>query len=77
MTKSTAFQNKGMDHQSLNSDQLKYEIAKEHHIPLKKGDNGNLTAKQAGTVGGHIGGPMVHELIKRAKQQLSTSNKTD
>lgn len=52
-------------------DDVKYEIAKEHGIPLKKGeDNGDLTAKQAGFVGGFIGGNMVKELVQKAEESL-------
>ncbi len=49
---------------------VKYEVANEVDIPLKKGYNGNLTSKQAGKVGGNMGGPMVKDLIKLAQQQL-------
>ncbi|ARI76639.1 alpha/beta-type small acid-soluble spore protein [Halobacillus mangrovi] len=52
----------------------KYEVAKEMGIPLKKGYNGQLTTKEAGTIGGHMGGQMVKELIKRAQQELEQKN---
>ncbi len=51
-------------------EEAKYEIAKEKGIPLKRGYNGQLTSKEAGEIGGNIGGSMVRELIKRAEQQL-------
>ena len=35
-------------------DQLKYEIAKESGVNLKNGYNGDLTSKEAGTIGGNI-----------------------
>lgn len=35
-------------------DQLKYEIAKESGVNLKQGYNGDLTSKEAGTIGGNI-----------------------
>ena len=35
-------------------DQLKYEIAKETGVNLKDGYNGDLTSKEAGTIGGNI-----------------------
>ncbi|MBR5786746.1 MAG: alpha/beta-type small acid-soluble spore protein [Clostridia bacterium] len=35
-------------------DQLKYEIAKESGVNLKEGYNGDLTSKEAGTIGGNI-----------------------
>lgn len=54
-----------------NPKNVKYEVASAQNIPLDKGDNGQLTAKQAGTVGGNIGGKMVQEMIKMAKQSLA------
>ena len=44
-------------------DQLKFEIAGEQGINLKDGYNGDLTAKQNGTVGGY----MVKRLIEEAQ----------
>ena len=35
-------------------DKMKYEIAKENGINLKDGYNGDLTSKDAGTIGGSI-----------------------
>lgn len=49
---------------------VKYEVAKEQGIPLKEGDNGQLTSKQAGKIGGPIGGNMVKEMVKMAQEQL-------
>jgi small acid-soluble spore protein D (minor alpha/beta-type SASP) len=51
-------------------DDVKFEIAKERNVPLTNGYNGNLTSSEAGTVGGPIGGKMVSEMIKLAKQNL-------
>ncbi|MDQ0216732.1 hypothetical protein J2S13_003216 [Oikeobacillus pervagus] len=51
-------------------DQAKFEIANEMGVPLNKGDNGNLTSKEAGKIGGKLGGNMVREMIKMAEQQL-------
>lgn len=51
-------------------DNVKYEIAKEQGIPLKKGYNGQLTSEQAGKIGGPIGGNMVKEMIKMAQEQM-------
>lgn len=42
-------------------DQLKYEIAGEQGINLKDGYNGDLTAKQNGTVGGYMVKRMIEE----------------
>jgi len=50
---------------------VKYEIANELGIPLKKGYNGKLTSEQAGKIGGPIGGNMVKEMIRMAKEQMS------
>lgn len=52
-------------------DNVKYEVAKELNVPLQKGNNGKLTSKQAGQVGGKIGGSMVKEMIKMAKNNLN------
>ena len=54
-----------------NSEEVKYEVAKEQGISLTKGYNGQLTSEQAGKIGGSIGGNMVKEMIKMAQQQLS------
>ncbi|WP_394231399.1 small, acid-soluble spore protein, alpha/beta type [Niallia oryzisoli] len=48
----------------------KFEAAEEVGVPLKKGYNGQLTAEQAGKVGGRLGGNMVKELVKMAQQNL-------
>lgn len=45
-------------------DNMKYEIAREQNINLKKGYNGDLTAKENGT----IGGQMVKRMIEEAKK---------
>ncbi len=42
---------------------MKYEIANEMGVNLKQGYNGDLTSKQAGSVGGE----MVKRLINQAK----------
>lgn len=48
-------------------DKFKYEIAGEMGVNLKNGYNGDLTAKQAGA----IGGLMVKKMIKQAQEQMS------
>lgn len=69
--KGEVMKNKGYDVDMDHPDNVKYEVAKEHGIPLKKDeDNGDLTAKQAGTLGGFIGGNMVKELIQKAEESL-------
>lgn len=35
-------------------DQMKYEVANEVGVNLKQGDNGDLTSRQAGKIGGNI-----------------------
>lgn len=46
---------------------FKYEVASELGVPLKQGYNGDLTAKQAGSVGGE----MVKIMIKSQEQNMS------
>lgn len=48
-------------------DRFKYEVAAEQGIPLKQGDNGDLTTRQAGK----IGGQMVKRMIALAERNLS------
>ncbi|CDQ19306.1 Small, acid-soluble spore protein, alpha/beta type [Halobacillus karajensis] len=55
---------------SSTPDQTKYEVAQEQGIPLKKGNNGELSTRDAGKIGGQIGGQMVKELIRRAQHQI-------
>ena len=49
----------------------KFEAAKEVGVSLNKGYNGQISAKEAGQVGGRLGGSMVKELIKIAQENLS------
>ena len=44
----------------------KEEVASELGVPLKEGYNGDLTSKQAGS----IGGEMVKQMIMRQEQQM-------
>ena len=53
-----------------NPEDATLEVAKELGIPLKEGYNGQLTSAEAGKVGGRIGGSMVKELVKMAKQKM-------
>ena len=48
-------------------DQMKYEIASELGINLKKGYNGDLPSRQAG----YIGGYMVKRLIEQAERSMA------
>lgn len=47
-------------------EKMKYEVASEVGVNLKQGYNGDLTSKQAGTVGGY----MVKKLIEKAEASL-------
>lgn len=51
-------------------DLLKYEVAQELGVPLGPGYNGHLTAKEAGAVGGKIGGSMVRVMVRYAQAFL-------
>ncbi|MCQ6562450.1 alpha/beta-type small acid-soluble spore protein [Paenibacillus mendelii] len=51
-------------------DDVKYEVARSLGVPLKPGDNGELTTESVGHVGGRIGGTMVREMIRLAQEQL-------
>ncbi|MCL6636990.1 MAG: alpha/beta-type small acid-soluble spore protein [Alicyclobacillus sp.] len=45
--------------------------AQSQGVPYRPGgDNGNLTARQAGRIGGPIGGRMVQKLIEIAREEL-------
>ena len=46
--------------------QFKMQAANEVGVNLKQGYNGDLTSKQAGS----IGGQMVKKLVEKAEQQL-------
>lgn len=48
-------------------DQFKYEVANEIGVPLKQGYNGDLTARQNGSVGGY----MVKKMIREQEQKMS------
>lgn len=48
-------------------DKFKMEVASEIGVPLKNGYNGDLTSKQAGS----IGGEMVRQMIKNQEQSMS------
>ncbi|MFC4402398.1 small, acid-soluble spore protein, alpha/beta type [Gracilibacillus xinjiangensis] len=53
----------------------KFEVAKEQQVSLNQGYNGNIKAKDAGKIGGHLGGNMVKELVKMGQQQLEQNRK--
>lgn len=45
-------------------------MAEAKGIPYSDSDNGELTTRQAGKLGGSVGGPMVKRLILLAEQNL-------
>lgn len=47
--------------------QFKMEVASELGVDLKEGYNGDLTSKEAGSVGGE----MVRKMIKNQEEQMS------
>jgi hypothetical protein len=62
--------NKGYQVQTENPDDVKFEVSKEVNVPLQHGYNGTLTSKEAGKVGGPIGGNMVKELVRMAQESM-------
>lgn len=48
-------------------DRMKYEVASEVGVNLKEGYNGDLSARDAGRVGGN----MVKKLIEQAERSMS------
>lgn len=50
-------------------DKFKYEIANEIGVNLKQGYNGDITAKDAGSIGGN----MVKKMIQQAEQNLASN----
>ena len=48
-------------------DNMKYEIARELGVNLKQGYNGDLTSRDAGSIGGY----MTKRLIEQAEHQMA------
>ena len=48
-------------------DKFKYEVANEYNVNLKHGYNGDLTSREAGTVGGN----MVKKMIQQYEENLA------
>ncbi|HSO57394.1 MAG TPA: alpha/beta-type small acid-soluble spore protein [Paenisporosarcina sp.] len=69
--KNRVMESQGYGLNSAPGEDVKYEIAKELGIPSNREYNGNLTSKQAGTIGRPIGGNLVREMIKLAQEQLA------
>ncbi|GAX90677.1 alpha/beta-type small acid-soluble spore protein [Effusibacillus lacus] len=59
---------------TANPNDIKFTAADRVGVPLVKGDNGELTARQAGKVGGQLGGSMVKRMVEMAQQQLANQN---
>lgn len=49
-------------------EQFKQEAANEVGVPLKDGDNGSLTSREAGS----IGGQMVKKMVEKYENEIST-----
>ncbi len=60
-------QNMNKSQAKTKMDQMKYEVANQLGINLKQGYNGDLTAKEAG----YIGGYMVKKMIEDVERQHS------
>lgn len=56
-------------------EQAKFKAANSLNIPLNKGYNGNLTAHDAGKIGGQLGGSMVKEMVRAAQEQMARQQK--
>src|SRR5699024_12137351 len=67
--KGRVLEDKGYNVNKTHPDAVKYEVAQEQEVPLKKGYNGGLTSEQAGKVGGPIGGNMVKAMVKMAQER--------
>lgn len=47
-------------------------VADKLHVEYEDGgDNGNLTTREAGKIGGNLGGPMVRKLVYLARQAMA------
>lgn len=49
---------------------FKFEVADSLGIDLKPGYNGDMTARNAGAIGGKIGGNMVRVMIRFAEEAM-------
>lgn len=52
-------------------EQFKYEVAREVGVDLRQGYNGDITARQAG----HVGGQMVKRMIELAERNLGRTSR--
>ena len=67
MAKSTSSNYKTKKEAQSALDRFKMEVASELGVPLKEGYNGDLTSRQAGS----IGGEMVKKMIMKQEQEMS------
>lgn len=51
-------------------DRFKMEVASELGVPLKQGYNGDLTSRQAGS----IGGEMVKKMVQKYEESMSSNS---
>ena len=51
-------------------EKFKYEVANEVGVNLKNGYNGNISARDAGKIGGN----MVKKMIRKQEEQMSSGN---
>jgi small acid-soluble spore protein D (minor alpha/beta-type SASP) len=58
-------------------DQFKFEAAQEVGVNLKQGYNGDLTARQAGSIGGQMVKKMIYDYQQRACRWTGTGTKHD
>ncbi len=65
MATQTGYSSKVQNKDMLNN--MKYEVAGQIGVNLKQGYNGDITAKQAG----HIGGQMVKRMIEQVERSYS------
>ena len=60
--------NKNVVPEAMDSlERFKYEVASEVGVNLKKGYNGNISARDAGKIGGN----MVKKMIEQAENQMA------
>lgn len=68
--KADVMRNAGFDVNTNEPESVKYEVAKALGTPLNPEYNGHIQAVTAGKIGGRIGGLMVKEMVRMAKQSL-------
>lgn len=73
--KAKVLQEYSMVPQGVKADEVTSQVARKIGIPFSNDYNGDLTTKNAGKIGGNIGGKMVRELVKMAQQQIANQGK--